>query len=86
MNGFGKRTHLMLEIKDEPWPDPEGQARRLSEILAPLAPGEDYHLLALDPDLFERAPFVDRRHCIPVSEVNPGAISRRSIELGRFPG
>lgn len=46
---FGKRSHLMIEIKLHQWPDPKRQSRRLRQALAPLAPAEDYHLMVLDP-------------------------------------
>jgi glycerophosphoryl diester phosphodiesterase len=46
---FGGRLHLMIEIKQQPWPDLNRQNDRLRQILAPLAPTVDYHLLCMQP-------------------------------------
>jgi glycerophosphoryl diester phosphodiesterase len=79
---FGGTTHLMLELKADAFPDPDRQRRILREHLEPLVPGRDYHLLALDPALFELADFVPRRHCLPVSELGVGRLSAAVIEGG----
>ena len=79
---FGSKMHLMLELKQEHWPDPSGQADILRNELAPLLPGENYHLLSLDPDMFARVPFVSPRYCLPVAELNAGALSRYALEEG----
>ncbi|MGD9006565.1 MAG: glycerophosphodiester phosphodiesterase family protein [Desulfobacteraceae bacterium] len=46
---FGGRPHLMIEIKQQPWPDLNRQNDRLCQVLAPLAPTVDYHLLCMQP-------------------------------------
>jgi glycerophosphoryl diester phosphodiesterase len=79
---FGGHTHLMLEIKAEPYPEPERQTASLAEHLAALVPGEDYHFLALDPDLFRYVDFVPSAACLPVAEFNVSALSRRALERG----
>ena len=77
---FGGNTHLMLELKAEPWPQPARQNEILHALLAPLVAGRDYHMLALDPDLFERVDFVPAHCLFPVAETNVAALSRLSIE------
>ncbi|WP_161807068.1 glycerophosphodiester phosphodiesterase [Desulfatitalea tepidiphila] len=48
---FGKRLHLMIEIKRGEWSDIRNQSRTLREALAPLRPVVDYHLMVLDPSI-----------------------------------
>lgn len=77
---YGGKQHLMIEIKDDPYPDPETQYRILEETLAPLKAIDDYHFLALDPDLFRHVPFATRATCIPVAELNIHRLSRVALE------
>lgn len=79
---FGGTTHLMLELKAGALPDPGRQRRILREQLAPLVPGRDYHLLALDPELFALADFVPRHDCLPVSELGVARLSAAAIAGG----
>ena len=85
---FGGTTHLMLEIKDVPDSQPEQQGTLLAGALAGLQPGADYHFLALDPNLFEQAPFVPSRYCLPVAETNVGRLSKAALDrqLGGISG
>ncbi len=76
---FGGELHLMLELKAERFPDIERQKAILAEQLSGLAPGEDYHMMALDPDLFETFDIRPRQCCLPVSMMNMAAISRRTL-------
>lgn len=77
---FGGNTHLMLEIKDEHYPQPEQQAEVLRDHLGELSPGVHYHFLALDPQLFSRVSFVEPRYCLPVSETNVRSLSQAAID------
>nr|WP_115303966.1 glycerophosphodiester phosphodiesterase family protein [Legionella beliardensis] len=45
---YGKKMHLFIEIKA-----PFSQVDALIEILKPLTPGQDYHLLSLSESLFQ---------------------------------
>ena len=63
---FGGNTHLMLEIKEEPYPQPARQKQLLQEALAALSPAADYHFLALDSELFKRVDFAPPETCLPV--------------------
>ena len=78
---FGGNTHLMLELKAEHYPQPERQKHILQEQLSSLMAGQDYHFLALDPELFEQVDFVSRNVCLPVSELNASRLSRASLDL-----
>ena len=79
---FGGNTHLMLEIKSESLPDPGRQKDILREQLSALRPGEDYHFLALDPDLLPRVDFVDPGCSYLVAELNVARLSAASLALG----
>ena len=82
VNTFGRDMHLMLELKSGCWPEPKRQAEMLRAVLQPLIPGADYHLLALEPDLFDHLPFVEKRVCLPVAEANVAALSRYALDQG----
>lgn len=82
VGAFGGNMHLMLEIKSGHWPDAGRQAEVLRDTLAPLSAGIDYHLLALEPALFDYAPFLARRFCLPVAELNVAALSRFALQHG----
>ncbi len=79
---FGGRAHLMLELKHEAWPAPEHQRDRLREALAPLQPIHDFHLLSLNPTMYERVDFAPEGCFLPVAETNVEAISRFALERG----
>lgn len=80
LDEFGGNTHLMLEIKAEKWPEAIEQARTLQTLLAPFRPCEDFHILALDPDLFQRVDFLPSRTFLPVAELNVSALSRYALD------
>jgi glycerophosphoryl diester phosphodiesterase len=79
---YGGRMHLMAEIKAEPYPDLPRQNRILQELFAGLIPGEDFHLLALDPALFRLAPFVPPGARLPVARFNAPSLSRLAARAG----
>ena len=85
---YGKRLHLMLEIKEENYPSPDVQSQRLASVLSPLRPIRDYHVLALNPALFDRFPWLPREACVTVSQANPHAMSAVTLEknYGAFTG
>jgi len=77
---FGHNTHLMLELKNESFPDHERQKAILQQILAGLEPVADFHILALDPRLFGMVDFLSSQACLPVAETNIGQLSRVSLD------
>ena len=81
---FGGNMHLMLEIKEEPYPQPARQKQLLQEHLSALSPGRDYHFLALDPDLFEKVDFVAREFFFPVSQLD-GRCPRCRYDIDGLP-
>jgi len=79
---FGGNTHLMLELKDEEFPELERQKDILNEHLSGLKPRDDYHILALDVDLFETFDIQPRQACVSVSMINARSLSKTTLSEG----
>jgi glycerophosphoryl diester phosphodiesterase len=79
---YGKRLHLMVEIKAEHYPDPSLQNRVLQDLFAPLEPQKDYHLLSLTPQIFKLISFVASSIFIPVAQLNFARFSRLALQEG----
>ncbi|MCG8610765.1 MAG: hypothetical protein MI864_09545 [Pseudomonadales bacterium] len=79
---FGKNTHLMLEVKAEPHLSPRKQKAILKSMLLNLDQVDDFHILALNPELFERVCFLDRKALLPVAELNFNALSLSALQNG----
>ncbi|MCF8106169.1 MAG: glycerophosphodiester phosphodiesterase [Desulfohalobiaceae bacterium] len=77
---FGRRIHLMIELKAGSYTDPERQNAVLQQSLSGLRPGLDYHLLSLNPALFELLPCVSPRTWVFVAEFNIKEVSRLALE------
>ncbi len=82
---YGGKQHLMVEIKDGFFPDPVFQMLALKEAVAPLTPGRDYHLMSLNPELFDRIDFVPPETFLPIAELNVSDISDRALRC-RYQG
>jgi len=76
---FGKSLHLMIEIKDDAYPQPDYQKKILKALLAPLEPKRDFHFLALCPTLFRNVDFVPPETCLPIAQTNLSVISEEAI-------
>jgi glycerophosphoryl diester phosphodiesterase len=79
IQAFGKKTHLMIEIKAEHYPDPDAQNRILQELLSPLEPEADYHLLTLTPKMYNLIECVPRSAFLPVAQLNYRRVSKMAI-------
>ena len=77
---YGKKVHLMIEIKAEHYPDPVGQNRILAELLSSLEPEKDYHLLTLTPEMFNLIDCVPRSALLPIAQFNFLRLSKIAIE------
>jgi glycerophosphoryl diester phosphodiesterase len=67
---YGKTLHLMVEIKEEAYPNPEYQNQVLKDLFSPLTPKKDFHILSLCPEMFSILTFVHKSEFLPVSEMN----------------
>ncbi len=79
---YGKKVHLMVELKQEEFPDIERQRQILKTMFEGLIPGKDFHFISLYPELFEIFDIVPKSSMMPVAEINAAAISRQTILMG----
>ena len=66
LQNYGRKLHLMVEIKAETYPDPERQNQILEECFATLKPQTDYHLISLAPEMFKLITFVPVSTFLPI--------------------
>ncbi len=72
---YGGKLHLMIEIKQNSCPQPERQKAILRGLLASLEPMEDFHILALNPELFTQVDFLPRKAWVAVGTTQLKKIS-----------
>lgn len=77
---YGVTMHLMVEIKEEFYPDSLYQNRVLKEIFKQLQPVKDYHLISLAPQVFDLIDFVPAPAFLPVAELNVKHMSKMAVE------
>jgi len=75
--------HLMVELKHEPYPDPELQNRRLAEALAPALDSGRCHVMSLVPAMFALLPALPAARTLGIARLNADAISREVLAAGR---
>lgn len=73
---FGSKIHLMIEVKQQQWPDPVQQVSRLKKILHGLVPGKDFHFLCLHPEALEPLGQYAQNAWLAISEYWPALRSR----------
>lgn len=85
---YGKRMHLMLEIKEEVYPDPVYQNQVLTDLFSSLIPQDDFHILTLRPKMFQVINFVPKSTFIPIARLNFLKLSKlaRKENYGGFAG
>ncbi|MDJ0776810.1 MAG: glycerophosphodiester phosphodiesterase family protein [Gammaproteobacteria bacterium] len=77
---YGRAMHLMMELKRDSLTDHARKRATLQALFAPLTPGEDYHVLALAPELFTPMDFAGEPAFIVVAELNVAAISAQAMQ------
>jgi glycerophosphoryl diester phosphodiesterase len=77
---FGKKLHMMVEIKAETYPDPVRQNQILKQCFSGTKPRVDYHLMSLTPEMFELITFVPASTFIPIALWNLKRFSRLALE------
>jgi glycerophosphoryl diester phosphodiesterase len=82
VQAFGGQMHLMLEVKELDCERLVQQRAILQATLGDLRPGQDFHILALDPDLFRIASFAGASTMLPVAEFNVARLSALALERG----
>ena len=77
---FGGRIHLMVEIKEEVYPDPARQNKILQDCFAALRPQADYHLISLTPQMFDLISFVPASTFMPIAQWNYTRLSELALD------
>ncbi|MFH1977389.1 MAG: glycerophosphodiester phosphodiesterase family protein [Pseudomonadota bacterium] len=77
---YGKRLHLMAEIKQEIYPEPLQQAGILKNLFSDLMPGKDYHFISLSPEIFSIIDFVPKSTFIPIARLNLRSMSQIALQ------
>ena len=77
---YGNSLHLMVEIKQEVYPEPLKQAGILKKLFSDLEPEKDYHFISLLPGMFSIIDFVPKSAFIPVARLNTGRMSQTALQ------
>jgi glycerophosphoryl diester phosphodiesterase len=77
---YGSKLHLMVEIKEEVYPDPVYQNSILQDLFSSLEPEKDFHFISLCPDMFKFIDFVPLTTFLPISQLNVRQLSEISIQ------
>lgn len=80
LHRYGGRMHLMIEIKRDTFH--AGCVGRLRYLLRDLQPQQDYHLISLQPALFDVIDFVPLATMLPVAETNTRALLELTFSKG----
>ena len=76
---YGQKLHLMVEIKAETFRDPERQNNIFKDCFSSLEPQKDYHLMSLEPAMFDLITFVPASTFIPIALLNPSSLSELAL-------
>jgi glycerophosphoryl diester phosphodiesterase len=76
---YGKKLHLMMEMKKEVYPDPKYQSHMLRDLFSGLEPQKDFHLLSMIPEMFEFIHFVPTHTFLPIAQMNIHELSEIAI-------
>jgi len=76
---YGKTLHLMVEIKEEEYPDPVYQNNVLKNLFDPLTPQIDFHFISLRPEMFMLINFVPSSTFLPSARLNVNRLSHQAL-------
>ena len=76
---YGKTLHLMVEIKEEEYPDPVYQNKVLKNLFDWLTPQTDFHLISLRPEMFLLINFVSSSTFLPSARLNVKRLSDHAM-------
>ncbi len=77
---YGKSLHLMVEIKEEIYPDPDLQQRKMKDLFYGLIPEHNYHFVSLNHEMFRFFDFLPVSACLPIAQLNINTLSRIAIQ------
>lgn len=64
---FGKKLHLMVELKQQYYSDPISQNNILKSLFKNLIPGKDYHFISLHPEMFTHITYPPSTVFLPIA-------------------
>jgi len=76
---YSKSLHLMVEIKEEVYPDPVYQNNVLKDLFDPLTPQVDFHFISLRPEMFSLINFVPSTTFLPSARLNVKRLSNLAL-------
>jgi glycerophosphoryl diester phosphodiesterase len=77
---YGKKLHLMAEIKAETYPNPRRQNDIFKDCFSSLEPRRDYHLMSLSPHMFDLITFVPASTLLLIATLNIAQLSKLALE------
>ena len=80
LSRYGRKVHLMVEIKREHYPRPEHQRDLLRQLFSDFVPVDDYHFLSLSPEMLAHVDFAPRRAWVLVGERNLRQVSGQALK------
>ncbi len=80
LNRYGKKLHLMVEAKEEFYPESEKQVQILKNLFANLDPTKDFHFISLEPKMLEKINFLENTTKILVAEFNINELSKITLD------
>lgn len=88
IKAYGGKLHLMVELKEEFYPDPHHQSSVLLDCFAPLNPQSDFHFLSLNPRMFQYVDALPPSSMLPVAELNAARLMEDVLaqDLGGITG
>jgi glycerophosphoryl diester phosphodiesterase len=79
---YGRRLHLMIELKAVDNIDLPHQGQILASSLAGLTPERDYHLISLTPEIFIGLDNFPTQAMLPIARLDVGGFSRLALKKG----
>jgi glycerophosphoryl diester phosphodiesterase len=76
---YGRRLHLMIEIKPDHRRKEAQHAEHLVRMLQGLRPVADYHLMSLRPEIFIHYGQLPKDALLPIAELNVQRLSRMAL-------
>ncbi len=79
---YGRKRHLMIEVKEAAGIPIAAVNRSLAVDLDSLSPGDDFHLMSLSLGFLAAIEAVPRHACLPIARLNVGAASKAMAGFG----
>ena len=80
IQSYGKKLHLLVELKTEVHTGPVHMNRVLGDYFSPLEPGQDFHIISMAPEILDDITFVPSQTLLPVARLNPQKLSDLVIQ------